>query len=118
LGGLVLGAFIVTLAFTSWREGLWHSAEPPASAVPEPHEDAVAPARPVASLASDPSPQNVTSTPPSAVTPTPAAMNPTPAAAPPDSSAGQSLYEQNVNPGVDIEAMKRDRGVQHSPGSH
>src|SRR5580692_10164952 len=107
LGALALGAFIVTLAFSSWHEGLWHTtAELPTSAAPQPNNTGVVPTRPVASSASDPSSEAMTSTPPGA-----AALNPPPAVAPAEASPGEPQYEQNANPGVDSEAMRRDRGV-------
>jgi hypothetical protein len=110
LGALAVGAFIVTLAFSSWNEGLWHSAaEPPASTAPQPKRDSVVPTGLVASSASE--------TPPSAAAPA-AAMVPPPPTPPPEASQVEPQYEQYANPGVDSEAIRRDRGVQHSSGSH
>jgi hypothetical protein len=119
LGGLAVGAFIVTLAFSSWHVGLWHSAaEPPTSAAPQPDKDSLVPTGPVASSPSDPSSEAMTSTPPSAAAPTAVAINPPATIAPTEASQGEPQYEQTANPGVDSEAIRRDRGVQHSAGSH
>ena len=116
LGGLAVGAFIVTLAFSSWHEGLWHAAaEPPTGAVPQPNRDVVAsgPAAPPAGQSSE----AASPTPPGAVAPA-TAVNPPAAIAPLEAPQGDPQYEQSPNPGVDSEAMRRDRGVQHSSGSH
>jgi hypothetical protein len=119
LGALALGAFIVTLVFSSWHAGLWHTAaEPPAGAAPQPNQGGVVPAGSVAASASDSQTQALTSTPPAVAAAPAAAMNPPPAAAPAEASPGDSQYEQIANPGVDAEAMRRDRGVQHSSGPH
>jgi hypothetical protein len=117
----MVGAFGVTLAFSSWHEGLWDSAaEPPISAVPQPTDDSVVPAPPAPSPADPPS-MSATVTPPSPAAAT--AMKPPPATAPADASQaetsqGDPQYEQIANPGVDSEAIRRDRGVQHSSGPH
>jgi hypothetical protein len=119
LGAVMGGAFIVTLAFSSWHEGLWDfAADPPVSAVPQPGEDSVLPA-PVAPSATDPSSQTATVVPPSVAA---AAIKPPSATAAADRSQPETsqsdLYEEIPNPGVDTEAIRRDRGVQHSSGSH
>jgi hypothetical protein len=114
----MLGAFVVTLAFSSWHEGLWDSAaEPPVSAVPQPSTDNVVPMP----TAPSPTEQAATVTAPSLATS--AAMKPPAATAPSDTSQaetsqGDPQYEEIANPGVDIEAIRRDRGVQHSSGPH
>ena len=51
--GLALSAFVVTLAISSWREGLWHSGEQTAMASASPGSDAThIPARPFEKVAS------------------------------------------------------------------
>ena len=118
LGALAVGTFVATLAFSSWHEGLWHSAgEPPMSAVAQPDKGIAVP-RVAASPAADASAVALTSTPPVAAAAAAAAMNPPPTVASPETSSGEPQYQQNVNPGVDIEAVRRDRGVQHGSGSH
>ena len=118
LGALALGAFIVTLAFSSWHEDLWQSAaDSTGSAAPQSRKDGVVPPGPVVSVDSDLPPKAMTSMPPDAAAPA-AAMTPTAAMAPLEASQGESQYEQNANPGVDGEAMRRDRGVQHSSAPH
>jgi hypothetical protein len=112
----MVGAFVMTLAFSSWHEGLWDfAAEPPVSAVPQPSEDSVVPAS-AAPSAPDPSSQTATVTPRTVGA---AAVKP-PAAAPADTSQSETspgdLYQEIPNPGVDTEAIRRDRGVQHSSG--
>jgi hypothetical protein len=49
----------------------------------------------------------------------PMTLTPPPTLAPPETSqVVEQQYEQRANPGVDSEAIRRDRGVQHSSGSH
>jgi hypothetical protein len=40
-----------------------------------------------------------------------------PTVAPTEAAQPEPQYEQNANPGVDSEAIRRDRGVQHSSGT-
>ena len=112
-GGLALGAFLVTLAFVSWHEDLWRPATDPAPSVAvQPSRNPVAPvpvaAPPVAAETATSAPTDAAPLP--ATTPAPAP--------PPDNAPADSAYDQNINPGVDPEAMRRDRGVQHRSGSH
>jgi hypothetical protein len=91
LGGLVVGAFVLTFAFSSrhedpWRSGAAHSA----LATARPHE-AVA-------------------TPTGEAAPIVAAMNPTPAVEPPESVASEPYTTPDVRDG-------RDRAAEHGPRS-
>lgn len=116
MGALAVGAFIVTLAFASWHEDLWHStAELPAGAVPQPSKKDVAMGPVVPSA--DGSAEAANPAPPGAGAPA-TAVNPPVAIAPLEAPPDDPQYEQSPNPGVDSEAMRRDRGVQHSSGSH
>ncbi len=111
LGGLALCAFAVTLALTSGREMLAPATEL-VSPVPVPalKQDSIVQTAPSVPAPASLSPDTPIATPPPTATTPPAALT-----APLDTSPTQSEYEQNINPGVDIEAMRRDRGVQHTP---
>jgi hypothetical protein len=118
LSGIVVGAFVVTLALTSWHNGLWQSAaEAPPSVASQPAKNTLAPMPAVAAPASGQASATM-APPPSEAAPAAPAMNSPAAVASPEASQGEPLYEQNANPGVDSEAIRRDRGVQHSSGSH
>jgi hypothetical protein len=79
------GAFILTLAFSSWHEGLWRSdAAPVTRAAPQPHEDRLAPTVAVGSRPSGPSAPAM-ATPTAAAAPAAAAMEP--AQSEPDSTS-------------------------------
>ncbi len=113
LGGLALGAFAVTLALTAGREVRAPSAEDVATnPAPAPHQDSNLPTGPAVLAPRTALPETPTEAPP------PTAATPPAVIAPLDTSPSESEYEQNVNPGVDIEAMRRDRGVQHAPEPH
>src|SRR5579863_9808975 len=106
LYGLTLGAFVLTLAFSSWHDGLWRSpAAPVAGAAPQPHKDSLVPtgARPTAGAA-----------------PAAAAMNPAPAIAPPEPVQSEAQNELSSTPDVEDGAMRarRDRGAGRGARSH
>jgi hypothetical protein len=111
LSGLAVAAFAVTFAFTFRRP-----AGLPVSGALQPAKAAV-PAPSVASPADGP-PAAAPMPPAAVAAPPTAAPNPPPAAAASEASRTESLYDQNINPGVDVEAMRRDRGVQHSTPPH
>ena len=115
LGALAVGAFVVTLAFSSWHQGLWPFAAEPAS-VAAPHASQLgALSGTAASPRANALPETTTST-PNAPAAAPAAVIPPPAIEPTEVPQGQPLYDQVPNPGVDSEAVRRDHGVQHSSG--
>lgn len=119
LGALAIGAFFVTLAFSSWHEGFWHSAAAPlTTAAPQLGRVGVTPARPATSPAPYPAPEIMPSTAPRTTAPVAAAVNTPAAIAPLEAPRGEPQYEQNANPGIDSEAMRRDRGVQHNPAAN
>jgi hypothetical protein len=114
----VVGAFVVTLALTSRHNGLWQSAaETPASVALQPAKNSLAPTPATAAPASGQASPTL-APPPGEAAPAAPAMNSPAAVAAPEASQSEPLYEQNANPGVDSEAIRRDRGVQHSSGSH
>lgn len=116
LAGLAFGAFIVTFAISSWHNGLWRSAAEPLSSTAAPDSKAVEPTKPATSPRLDPSSDPQSSASPSTAAPASAATNEPVAVAiaPADASPDSPQLEQTVNPGVDVEAVRRDRGVQRS----
>ena len=76
LCGLIVAAFILTLAFSSWHDGLWRSdAAPVTRAVPQLHEDRLVPTVAVGSRPFGPSAAAM-ATPTAAAAPAAAAMEP------------------------------------------
>jgi|HubBroStandDraft_1064217.scaffolds.fasta_scaffold00036_86 hypothetical protein len=108
LCGLVVGTFILTLAFSSWHDGLWRSGAAPVTR-------AAPPTGAVASPPFGPTSEAMT-TPTAAATPATAAMNPPPAITTPESVQS----EPYSTPDVDNAAMpaRRDRGAEHGSRSH
>jgi len=119
LGALAIGAFLVTLAFSTWHEGFWHPApEPLSTAAPQLSAGRVMPTRPVAASAPNQASDATAATAPSMTAPVATAVNTPAAIAPLEAPQGEPQYEQIANPGIDSEAMRRDRGVQHSPAAN
>jgi hypothetical protein len=115
IGGLAVGAFLVTLAFSSWHDGRWQSvAQPSPAALPELKDNVVA-TGPAPAPPAEPSSEAKISTPPEPPASVP--VSPPVAIAPYEAPQGQPQYQQYANPGVDGEAIRRDRGVQHTSGS-
>jgi hypothetical protein len=117
VSGLALGAFVATLAFSFWREGLWHSAaESAAVAAPVVSNDTVVQTPQATPPPTVSTPEATAATVPAEAAPV--VPNPAPAAETGDPSLGETHYPQAANPGIDGEAIRRDRGVQHGPGSN
>jgi hypothetical protein len=104
LWALTAGVFILTLAFSSWHEGLWRSDAARATrAAPQRPEDSFVPTGAVA---------EVMTTPTAAAAPA-AAPSPPPAIAPPEP------VQSEPNPDVDGATLaRRDRGAEHGSRSH
>ena len=100
------GLFTLTLAFSSWHEGLWRSdAARAIRAAPQHHKDSLVPTGAVA---------EVMTTPTAAPAPADAAApNPPPAIAPPEP------VQSEPNPDLDAAMLvRRDRGAEHGSRSH
>lgn len=118
LCGVGAGVFILTLAFLSWREGLWHDglwrygAAPAARAAPQPHGSLPSKGA-VASNPLVPASEAVTA--PTAAAATAAAAPAAAAVVPPE--LAQS--EPHSTPDVDNEALpaRRDRGAERGSRS-
>src|ERR1700722_16127812 len=102
LCGVGVGAFVLTLAFYSWQDGLWRSD-----------------AAPTASIAAQP--RQATAMPTAEAAPAAAAMNPPPAIAPqePVQSAPYSTLDVDNGEREDREMLaRRDRGTERGSRSH
>jgi hypothetical protein len=115
IGGLAVGAFLVTLAFSSWHEGLWQSATQPSPAAAPELKDHVVVTGPAVAPPAEPSSEAKISMPPEPAAPV--RVSPPVGIAPDEAPQGQPQYQQYANPGVDSEAIRRDRGIQHTSGS-
>lgn len=115
LCGLTAGAFVLTLAFSYWHEGLWRSGAAPVTRVaPQHHEDRVVPMSPVIS---NPFPPSHEPAPTAAASATAAEMNQPPAAVPPESVQGESQSEPDSSPDADNGVMLARRGERAERGS-
>jgi hypothetical protein len=107
LCGLMAGTFILTFAFSSWRDGLWrHDAAPATRVAPQPHMiSLVSKGAP----ASDPLGTTMT-------TPTVAVA---PAVTPPEPVQNKPQSEPYPTPDADNEATlaRGDRGAEHGARS-
>jgi hypothetical protein len=104
-----LGAFILTFAFLSWRDGLWrYDAAPVTRAAPQPHTSSQGA---VASTLFD--------APPKAIAPAAAAAPAATAIAPPEPVQSDPQSEPYPTPAVDNGAMlaRRDRGAERDSRS-
>jgi len=115
---LGVGAFIVTLAFSSWHDGLWHPDAPATPAALQHHQDSLVATGTVAAQPFAPSSEAVT-TPIAAALPAAAAMSPPPAPAAPEPVQSEPQSEPDSNPEVDDNAVRarRDRGAEHGSRS-
>jgi hypothetical protein len=112
LCGLMVGAFILTLAFSSWHHGLWRAdAAPVMRTAQERYKDSLAP---IGAVAPHPS-----GSPTAAAAPAAAAMNPPPAIAPSAPAHSEPESEPNSAPDVDNGARlaRRERGTEHGSRS-
>ena len=108
LWGLTAGVFILTLAFSSWHEGLWRSdAARAIRAAPQHHKDSLVPTGAVAEVMTTPTAA------PAPADAAAAAPNPPPAIAPPEP------VQSEPNPDVDGATLaRRDRGAEQGSRSH
>jgi hypothetical protein len=114
LCGLMVGAFVLTLAFSSRQAGLWPSDEAPVTpAAPQLKEARLATTDAVVSHPFSSSSEAM-ARPTAAVTPPAATMNIPPASAPPEP------VQSEPTPAVDNGEMppRRERGAEHGSRSH
>jgi hypothetical protein len=112
LCGVMVGAFVLTLAFLFWQDGLWrYGAAPAARAAPHPHNSLVSKGA-VASNPLVPSSEAVT-------TPSAAAALAAAAIAPPEPAQSEPQSEPYSSPDADNGAMPapRDRGAERGSRS-
>jgi hypothetical protein len=108
--GVVVGAFALTLAATSGLSGFWHAAGPAAAPVLQPAKGG---------FMADPAVAPPVAAPPAAsTTSAPVQTPPTVAPAAGEAAPSDPQYDQRVNPGVDTETIRRDRGVQRTSRSN